>query len=497
MASARFWVIVAFALAGAVASVVGMPSVLDWVFDTVQEMSGASRVAPVSEAAPRPTYRFYRLVFGEPGTSREQRREEAERTAASIRRGETTLGAIVQARAGVSEAPVVSYTEGKLTDRNELRPLLSVRRPGQLSPVLTDPETKSPVLYEFLDQREALDPAAEPPARGYPGARQTHVLAALAVLGAVIGAGLGALMVRGFDRSSEAWQRMDTGDKVTLFIGVFAGIVGSLPFLIAFGNLGPVVAPLLTMGLTIGFSALAVQALRSMEDVLPWAQKGRVGKRSGIKVFDTNVLIDGRIFDLARTGFLEGEFYVPKFVLAELQHIADSSDALRRQRGRRGLDVLRLLQDDFTVEVGTHDKFAGDDREPVDARLVKLAQALGADLVSNDYNLNKVASIQKVRVLNVNDLALALRPNLLPGETIDLLIIREGSQAGQGVGYLDDGTMVVVEGAKPFVGETIHVSVTQVIQTERGKLIFGEVEGLETEPEPPKPRRSTPRTGRP
>jgi uncharacterized protein YacL len=252
-------------------------------------------------------------------------------------------------------------------------------------------------------------------------------------------------------------------------------IIGSLPFLIAFGNLGPLFATVLTLGLTIGFASLAMYLLNSMEEVLPW-KKGEVrGRPSGIKVLDTNVLIDGRIYDLLRTGFLEGELYVPKFVLKELQHIADSADSLRRQRGRRGLEVLRHMQADHPIEIGAHDRFAPDEREDVDSRLVRVAKGLGADLVSNDYNLNRVASIQDIRVLNINDLALALRPNVLPGETLELTIIREGNQPGQGVGYLEDGTMVVVENGKSKIGEHLTVAVTQVIQTERGKMIFGTI----------------------
>jgi uncharacterized protein YacL len=213
-------------------------------------------------------------------------------------------------------------------------------------------------------------------------------------------------------------------------------------------------------------------ALRSMSEVLPWTQHSVTGKRSGIKVLDTNVLIDGRIYDLARTGFLEGEVYIPSFVLQELQHIADSSDALRRQRGRRGLEILRHLQSDFTVEVGKYDRYANDPDEEVDSRLVRIAKAIGGDLVSNDFNLNRVARIQEVQVLNINDLALALRPNVLPGETLEVTVIREGNQAGQGVAYLEDGTMVVVEHGKRLMNETHPVEVTQVIQTERGKMIF-------------------------
>jgi uncharacterized protein YacL len=172
---------------------------------------------------------------------------------------------------------------------------------------------------------------------------------------------------------------------------------------------------------------------------------------------------------------LDGQIYVPNFVLEELQHIADSADPLRRQRGRRGLDVLRHMQADFNLEVGTRDRFAVPSSDGVDGRLVRLAQALGADIVTNDFNLNRVAALQDVRVLNINDLALALKPNVLPGESLALQLVREGNQPGQGVGYLDDGTMVVVEQGKRHIGETVHVTVTQVIQTERGKMIFGDL----------------------
>jgi uncharacterized protein YacL len=231
-----------------------------------------------------------------------------------------------------------------------------------------------------------------------------------------------------------------------------------------------------------------------MEEVLPWTKAGVRHRRSGIKLLDTNVIIDGRIYDVAKTGFLAGEMYVPGFVLDELQYIADSHDALRRQRGRRGLEVLRHMQSEFQMEVRIHDKLAPELGDGVDARLVRLAKSIGADIVTNDFNLRRVAELQDVHVLSLNDLALALRPNVLPQEKFDLLIIREGNQLGQGVGYLEDGTMVVVENGKNHVAETVSVVVTQVIQTERGKMIFGEVDtedgglgGYET-----RPRRKTP-----
>ncbi len=328
----------------------------------------------------------------------------------------------------------------------------------------------------------------------YESSKKPPVIAAMALLGMIMGGAVASILLRFFGRASINWEKMATGDKVTLFVGIFAGIVASSPFLFVFQGLGAL-APLVTLGLTFGFSALSVYALRSMEDALPWQKSSGKRRKSGIKILDTNVLIDGRIYDLVRTGFIEGELYVPSFVLRELQHIADSADSLRRQRGRRGLEVLKRIQVDHPIEVGTHDRYAPDEREEVDSRLVRVAKAIGADLVSNDFNLNKVASIQDVRVLNINDLALALRPNVLPGESLEVALIREGSQIGQGIGYLDDGTMVVVENGRGMIGETLPVLVTQVIQTERGKMIFADA-GTELDETEDTSRRPRPRTGR-
>lgn len=275
------------------------------------------------------------------------------------------------------------------------------------------------------------------------------------------------------------WDRMAIADKVNLFLGSFIGIIAALPFLVILqevnknGKQG--MTAVVTLFVIIGVAALAVYALNSMEEVLPWSQMRGKPRQTGFKILDTNVIIDGRIYDVARTGFLEGKLYVPRFVLEELQHIADSADPLRRQRGRRGLDVLTLMQSEFEMEVGTYDRHASDDREEVDARLVRLAGALGAELVTNDVNLNRVAALQNIKVLNLNDLAMAVKPNVLPRETLLLLIAREGNQSGQGIGYLEDGTMVVVENGRNHIGETARVVVTQVIQTERGKMIFADL----------------------
>jgi uncharacterized protein YacL len=218
-----------------------------------------------------------------------------------------------------------------------------------------------------------------------------------------------------------------------------------------------------------------------MKETLPWYRGKVKAKRTGMKILDTNVIIDGRVYDVAQSGFIEGQIYVPQFVLEELQYIADSHDPLRRQRGKRGLDILKLMQSEFNIEVGVHDRLAPEQSDGVDSRLVRLATAVGGDLVTNDHNLNRVATLQNVRVLNINDLALSLRPNVLPQESLILPIVREGNQHGQGVGYLEDGTMVIVENGREHIGETREVMVTQVIQTERGKLIFAEVEGPEVD----------------
>ena len=301
--------------------------------------------------------------------------------------------------------------------------------------------------------------------------------AGLVVTGIFLGTFAGALVLNTVAKVGTRWDRMPSGEKLNIFIGVFFGFLASFPFLILFNSLGvsALYLPFVVLGLTLGFSSIAIYALQSMEEILPWTQSMTKKRRRGIKILDTNVIIDGRIYDVAKAGFLEGQLYVPAFVLEELQHIADDHNGLRRQRGRRGLEVLRHMQSEFQLDIGTFDRFAPDGREEVDSRIIKISKSIGADIVTNDWNLNRVASLQDIKVLNLNDLALALKPNVLPSETLELMITREGNQVGQGVGYLDDGTMVVVENGKPYIAQTVVVTVTQVIQTERGKMIFAEI----------------------
>lgn len=196
------------------------------------------------------------------------------------------------------------------------------------------------------------------------------------------------------------------------------------------------------------------------------------------KILDTSVIIDGRISDICSTGFIEGILYVPNFVLEELQHIADSSDVLKRNRGRRGLDILNKMQKERKVIVKVLDRDV-DDATEVDSKLVKLAKMLGAKVVTNDFNLNKVAELYGVEVLNINELANAVKPVVLPGEEMTVHIIKDGKEQGQGIGYLDDGTMIVVDGGRRYIGENVGVMVTSVLQTAAGRMIFAKPKALE------------------
>ncbi len=201
---------------------------------------------------------------------------------------------------------------------------------------------------------------------------------------------------------------------------------------------------------------------------------------SNNKILDTSVIIDGRIADLCETGFLEGTFIIPQFILHELQHIADSSDSLKRARGRRGLDILHRIQKMVDIDV----RIVDDDFpsiKDVDSKIVALGKRLSAKVVTNDLNLNKVAELQGVRVLNINQLCNALKPVVLPGETMRVFVLKEGKESGQGIAYLDDGTMIVVDEAKKWIGKNIDVVVTSVLQTTAGRMIFTRVREEERE----------------
>lgn len=192
------------------------------------------------------------------------------------------------------------------------------------------------------------------------------------------------------------------------------------------------------------------------------------------KILDTSVIIDGRILEIMKTGFLEGPIVIPEFVLVELRHIADSSDGLKRNRGRRGLDILNKIQVEYGIEIyNTDSEKALKEIPEVDVKLLKLAQIMKGKVVTNDFNLNKVAVIKGVAVLNINELANALKPMVIPGETMTVTLIKQGKDRSQAIAYLDDGTMIVVEDGRRLIGQTIEIVVTSVLQTAAGRMIFG------------------------
>lgn len=231
--------------------------------------------------------------------------------------------------------------------------------------------------------------------------------------------------------------------------------------------------------LTLVFCYLGmVLALRGKDEfnvIIPYVRLRRQGQAEDITVLDTSAIIDGRIVDICKTKFLAGKIIIPKFVLRELQQIADSTDPIKRQRGRRGLEMLHSVQKEPGLDISLNEEDFPEIAE-VDAKLVKLAKLLEAKILTVDYNLNRVATIQEIKVLNINELANALKPVVFPGEQMQIKLIKEGKEHNQAVGYLDDGTMVVVEDARRLIGQEVRVAVTSVLQTQAGRMIFTKLE---------------------
>ncbi len=252
----------------------------------------------------------------------------------------------------------------------------------------------------------------------------------------------------------------------------------------------------LTMSIALLFSYTGMMIFyrrRETFGLFSLAASGFSATSRGFKILDTSVIIDGRIREICQTGFIEGRLMIPQFVLNELQHIADSTDQLRRNKGRRGFTVLRMMQNDPDIEVEvTEDDFP--DVAEVDAKLVQLAQKLDAQIITNDFNLNEVAELQGVTVLNVNELAHAVRSVVVGGEVIQVRLLREGKEPNQGVGYLDDGTMVIVEGGRGYVGQTLDVVVTQTLRTSAGQMIFTRRKDDEVDSNESEDMRSYPRS---
>jgi len=292
---------------------------------------------------------------------------------------------------------------------------------------------------------------------------------------AIVGAAIGAAIVL-FE-----WKLRKVSLKrlIGAAIGSILGICGAYLFALVIRSSVPA-------GHTQSFLQILVMLLMAYVGLIVGANKGdllnlsalggifggeKQGKKS-YKILDTSVIIDGRIADIAETGFLDGVIVTPQFVLRELQLVADSADSLKRNRGRRGLDILQRLQKVANLQIQIVEDDFPAIRE-VDLKLIELAKLYEGKIITNDFNLNKVAQLQGVQVLNINELANSLKPIVLPGETMRVFILKEGKEYNQGVAYLDDGTMVVVDNARKMIGKTIDVSVTSVLQTTAGKMIFG------------------------
>ena len=267
---------------------------------------------------------------------------------------------------------------------------------------------------------------------------------------------------------------------VSAILGLLIGLVVASLFSIPFYTLTgwPKLVVPMALIITLGISGIWIGALRSRDvrSILPSLEtanaRNAVRSNNNTSVLvDTSAIIDGRIADLLSTGFMEGAFIIPRFILDELRHIADSSDPLRRNRGRRGLEILGRLRRDDHISLEVLDIGLSNGIE-VDSQLVQLALSMGAGILTTDYNLNRVAEVQGVQVLNVNELANALKSIVLPGEELEVNIVQEGKEAGQGVAYLDDGTMVVVEDGRPFIDSYTYVAVTRILQTGAGRIIF-------------------------
>jgi len=296
-----------------------------------------------------------------------------------------------------------------------------------------------------------------------------------------IGAALGALISGIIIAVQQSLQRVPSVMAIGAGVGFSIGVVLAGVLIFSAGQIFPqptLVTQFGTMAVLIVLPYLGLIVGLRLGESSDWkiGTKEEEGSNSAAvpKLLDTSVIIDGRIADICETGFIEGKFIIPQFILQELQHISDSADGLKRARGRRGLDILNHIQKKIDIDVTIVEEDFPHIKE-VDAKLVELGKKLGAKILTNDLNLNKVAELQGVHVLNINDLSNALKPVVLPGETIRVFVLKEGKETGQGVAYLDDGTMVVVDNAKRCIGKNVDVIVTSVLQTSAGRMIFTRV----------------------
>ena len=307
---------------------------------------------------------------------------------------------------------------------------------------------------------------------------QTGDVRQVGVMGALVGGLVGSIIIL----SEIGMRRVSLRGLSSAVFGLVLGLIMSKLVADALNllRLGTETIGLIRSTLTLVLCYLGMTiAMRGKDEfniIIPYVRLSRQDQGQSIVVIDTSVIIDGRIVDICKTKFIEGKMVVPRFVLRELQQIADSSDSIKRQRGRRGLEVLNTIQKEMGIPVSIHEEDFPDIAE-VDAKLVKIAKLLEASILTVDFNLNRVASIQGVKVLNINELANALKSVLFPGDMIEIKMLKEGKEHNQAIGYLDDGTMVVVEDARKFIGQFLKVTVTSVLQTNAGRMVFTKIEG--------------------
>jgi uncharacterized protein YacL len=297
------------------------------------------------------------------------------------------------------------------------------------------------------------------------------------LIGTIVGITIGGIIIF----IERFIQNISLKGLSSAIFGLFFGLLLSM-IVAFFVNISPLeprfrLATILVSTTLLSYFGI-ILALRGKDEfslIIPYVRLQKMGESEQVTLLDTSVIIDGRIADICQTNFIEGKLIIPRFVLKELQNVADSEDRLKRQRGRRGLDVLNRIRKSSKIEVVIHeDEIPGNG--DVDTKLVSLAKLLHARVLTNDYNLNKVAEIQGVKVLNINELANALKTVVLPGEELNIKIIQEGKEEGQGVGYLDDGTMIIVEKGKSLIGQTCNVTVRTVLQTPAGKMVFAKTQ---------------------
>ncbi|HUJ69663.1 MAG TPA: PIN domain-containing protein [Syntrophorhabdales bacterium] len=296
------------------------------------------------------------------------------------------------------------------------------------------------------------------------------------LVGAALGLALGYLVIKVEEKLKEIPLKIIIGTLVGITVGLFIANLFISKLLLTHAKDVPITLPIyILLYFVMGYLGFRIGEKKSHTlDLSKVPIFGKTEESEGNKILDTSAIIDGRIADICETGFIEGAFIIPQFVLYEIQHIADLQDPVRKTRGRRGLDILHRLQKQNRVKVKIVDVDFPRLKD-VDSKLIALAKSLQGKIITNDYNLNKVAELQGISVLNMNELATALKPAILPAEQFSVKIVKEGKEYGQGIGYLDDGTMVVVDEARKLIGKTADVVVTSLLQTTSGRMIFAKL----------------------